>query len=400
MESGSRRFRFQDFFSFILFFPQLIAGPIVHYREMMPQFHSVPCRFDKENICVGVTLFFFGLFKKVVLADGMAPMVSSIFATADAGTPVSLLPAWAAALGFTFQIYFDFSGYSDMALGAARLFGIRLPVNFNSPLRASSIIDFWMRWHVSLTRFLTAYLYNPLALFLTRRRLATGRAGYGGKNTSLGAFLQLLMLPTVVTMFVSGIWHGAGYLFMIWGLMHGCYLTINHGWRLFAQRRWPKSAIYNRIMGPFGWLLTFVAVAASMVVFRATSVASAGNILRGMLGLNGIELPHSIYDRLGALESVLQSLGVSAGLTNFMNVRDLILWLFVAAPIGLLMPNTLQVLDNYEPAIGVRPTGTNRIFGVRINWSPSMLWATLVAAVAAASIANIGGYTEFLYWQF
>ena len=149
--------------------------------------------------------------------------------------------AWMAAIGFTLQLYFDFSGYTDMALGLARFFGIRLPPNFNSPLRASSIIDFWLRWHMTLTRFLTAYIYNPLQLWLTRRRLAKGRRGFGGPNTQVGAFISLLMFPTILTMFVSGLWHGAGYGFIVWGLLHGLYLTINHGWRVVAARLWPDQ---------------------------------------------------------------------------------------------------------------------------------------------------------------
>lgn len=161
-------FTLQDYCLFVLFFPQLIAGPIVHYREMMPQFHGLSCRFDKDNVSVGLTLFAFGLFKKLLLADKIAPAVTPIYERAASGSSVALLSAWLAAVGFTLQIYFDFSGYTDMALGIARMFGIRLPPNFNSPLRATNIIDFWRRWHMTLTRFLTAYIYNPLALWFTR----------------------------------------------------------------------------------------------------------------------------------------------------------------------------------------------------------------------------------------
>lgn len=314
--------------------------------------------------------------------------------------PVSLLPAWLAATGFTFQIYFDFSGYTDMALGAARLFGIRLPVNFNSPLRSSSIIDFWLRWHVSLTRFLTAYIYNPIALSLTRRRMATGRAGFGGRNTTFGTFFQLLLLPTVVTMFISGIWHGAGYLFLIWGLMHGLYLTLNHGWRLVAQRYWPDSSLYKKLMPSVGFVLTFVSVAASMVVFRSTSVDTATNILAGMAGLNGIELPSFIFDKLSSIGLTLSAMNISPNLPNSINVRDLLAWLLFMAPIALLLPNTLQILDRYEPAIGVKASEAPNLFRASIGWRPSLLWAFFVGIVAFAAIANVGGYTEFLYWQF
>lgn len=393
-------FRFQDFFSFVLFFPQLIAGPIVHYREMMPQFHSARCAWNREDVSVGLTLFFFGLFKKVVLADGMAPLVSSIFAVADADTPISLLPAWLAAVGFTFQIYFDFSGYSDMALGAARLFGIRLPVNFNSPLRSSNIIDFWLRWHVSLTRFLTAYLYNPIALYLTRRRIASGKPGVGGRKTSVGAFVQLLMLPTVFTMFVSGIWHGAGYLFLIWGLMHGFYLSVNHAWRLFALRHWRDSGRYNTIMVPTGFVITFVCVCASMVVFRAASLDTAVNILTGMIGLNGIELPESIISRLSPITRLLPWLDISPDLKNFSNQVRLGIWIVLVAPIVLLLPNTLQITHRFKPAIDFPLGETPTLFGLRTEWQPSLIWAVLIAIVAFTAISRIGGYTEFLYWQF
>ena len=157
-------FTFREYCTFVLFFPQLIAGPIVHYREMMPQFATATCRFDKENFAVGLTLLFFGLFKKGVLADNIAPLITPIYQHSAAGGQTPFLLAWMAAVGFTLQIYFDFSGYTDMALGLGRFFGIKLPPNFNSPLKASSIIDFWLRWHMTLTRFLTAYLYNPLVL--------------------------------------------------------------------------------------------------------------------------------------------------------------------------------------------------------------------------------------------
>jgi D-alanyl-lipoteichoic acid acyltransferase DltB (MBOAT superfamily) len=208
---------------------------------MMPQFHTARCRFEKENVAVGLTLLLFGLFKKVILADKMAPLVSPIYEHAASGTHISFIMAWIAAVGFTLQIYFDFSGYTDMALGLARFFGIKLPPNFNSPLRASSITEFWLRWHMTLTRFLTAYLYNPLVLSLTRRRLARGRSGFGGRNTSASAFISLLMVPTLFTMCISGLWHGAGYGFVIWGLLNGLYITINHGWRLAAARLWSRQ---------------------------------------------------------------------------------------------------------------------------------------------------------------
>src|SRR5258706_370394 len=221
-------FSLRDYCLFVLFFPQLIAGPIVHFREMMPQFQQAPCRWNSENVAVGLSLFVFGLFKKVILADGISEHVSPIYEMAAAGSGVTLLPAWIAAVGFTLQIYFDFSGYSDMALGLARFFGVRLPANFDSPLKATSIIDFWLRWHMTLTRFLTAYLYNPLVLWLTRRRMAKGLPGLANRAPSAGAFFQLLAGPVLLTMFVSGLWHRTGYLLILLGVVPCVYLSGYH----------------------------------------------------------------------------------------------------------------------------------------------------------------------------
>jgi alginate O-acetyltransferase complex protein AlgI len=396
-----KSFTLRDYLLFVLFFPQLIAGPIVHYREMMPQFHNVNARFDKENVTVGLTLFVFGLFEKAFFADSIAPLVTPIYQEAAAGRPISFLLAWMAAFGFTLQIYFDFCGYTDMALGIGRLFGIRLPPNFNSPLRASSIIDYWLRWHMTLTRFLTAYIYNPLSLWLTRRRFAKGLPTLGGRNTTFGAFLTLLVFPTVLTMAVSGIWHGAGYLFLVWGLLHGFYLTVNHTWRLIAPRFWPDRITYERVMTPIGLGLTLVAVAVSMVFFRSPTMAAATNILQGLVGLHGLALPVPLYDLL-AKSDWLQGTGVTAEVWYAGNFKWLAMWISVLMFIALACPNTLEILAPCEPALGIkaRPT-TGGIGGIRVpEWRPSFAWAMVVAVVALLGVSRLTGPSEFLYWQF
>jgi len=391
-------FTLQDYALFVLFFPQLVAGPIVHYREMMPQFHRASCRFDRENVAVGLTLFLMGLCKKVYLADGIAPMVTPIYEHAAAGGSVSLLPAWMAALGFTLQMYFDFSGYSDMALGLARAVGVRLPANFYSPLKASSIIDFWQRWHITLTRFLTAYIYNPLALWLTRRRQARGLPPFAGAHRTAGAFLQLVMFPTVLTMFISGLWHGAGYLFIVWGLLHGLYLTVNHAWRLVRPRFFPDRERYDRIMTPIGFAITFIGVAAAMVIFRATTPHSAGNLLQGMLGANGFALPAGILDRLGSLGEMLRRASVGAGIGIEVDFVRLGVWIVGLGAVALGFPNTLQILARYEPALAV-PSEQAGV-RLRLRWEPSPVWALVVAAIGAIGVLHLGGQSEFLYWQF
>ncbi|MDA8092809.1 MAG: MBOAT family protein [Betaproteobacteria bacterium] len=397
-----RSFSFQDYCTFVLFFPQLIAGPIVHYREMMPQFHAASCRLDASNTAVGLTLLIFGLFKKVILADNVAPFVSPIFEHVAAGGHPSMLLAWMAAIGFTLQIYFDFSGYTDMALGLARLFGIRLPPNFDSPLRASSIIDFWLRWHMTLTRFLTAYIYNPLVLRLTRRRAAKGLPGFSGKNATIGAFVSLLMAPTLLTMFVSGLWHGAGYGFVCWGLIHGAYLSINHAWRAVSWRLWRNRAAYDRVMKPAGLVLTFVSVTAAMIFFRAPTLSSAIDLLRGFFGLNGVALPQFVFDRLGPLSAMLHHMGISVetwGASDFVHIA---MWVVLLTFIALACPNTLQILSRYEPALGVRPCPARfAVGGITLpEWSPSIAWAVAISGIAGLTIVFLGGPSEFLYWQF
>jgi alginate O-acetyltransferase complex protein AlgI len=393
-------FTLRDYLLFVLFFPQLIAGPIVHYREMMPQFHRNPCRFDAMGLTVGLTMMCFGLFKKVVLADGIAAFVTPVYDLAAAGGRVSLLPAWTAALGFTLQIYFDFSGYSDMAAGLACCFGVRLPLNFYSPLQATSIIDFWSRWHVTLTRFLTAYLYNPLLLWLTRRRFAKGLPGLGGRNANLGAFLQLLAGPTLLTMFISGVWHGAGYLFVLWGLLHGVYLVINHAWRFVAPKRWSSKDRYERLMGPIGFILTFSSVVLAMVIFRAPNIHAAADIFQGMLGAHGIDLPRTIVEKLSQKHIPTHMFSITPGLP----VKDFlqpIAWTVVLLVIAMALPNSIQIMAAYDPVLGAkeRPanTGWSRL---AMTWNPSIYWALIIACLAAAAIMRVGGPSEFLYWQF
>src|SRR5579872_3966389 len=203
---------FLDYCFFVMFFPQLIAGPIVHHSEIFSQVRR-PRAFTVRppNVSVGFTIFVIGLFKKIALADNVADYANPVFAAANSGTPLYFFDAWAGALAYSAQLYFDFSGYSDMAIGIARLFGIRLPLNFNSPYKACNIIDFWRRWHMTLSRFLRDYLYFSL----------------GGNHQ--GTFWRYINL--FITMLLGGLWHGAGWTYVAWGALHGVYLIINHAWR-------------------------------------------------------------------------------------------------------------------------------------------------------------------------
>lgn len=400
-------FTFRSYSLFVFFFPQLIAGPIVHYREMMPQFEKATGRFVAEDLAVGAGLFFFGLLKKVILADGIASYVTPVYAAAANGEPVTLIYAWVATVGFTLQVYFDFSGYSEMALGAARCFGIRLPMNFNSPLRATSIIDFWTRWHITLVRFLTAYVFNPMAFALTRRRLDSGLTTISGARTSWSAFASVLVLPTMLTMFLSGLWHGAGYGFVVWGLLHGCYLVINHAWRLYRARFWPHNRSHDRVMAPVGFILTFGAVVLAMAFFRANSIGAGMNIMSGMFGMNGISLPHAIGARLGDLLPA----GVVLVWTSGKSFMLSLIWIACLLMVAWMMPNTLEIFRKYQPALDFKPSATqtagrggSRMTGLLANrirpWRLSTAWAIGTALVATVGILALGQPTEFLYWQF
>ena len=252
-----------DFLSyclFISFFPHLIAGPIVRFKQLVPQFAATkPFVFSQSNLATGLFIFAMGLFKKVMIADTFSTWVAPIF---DRAPGVVFSDAWGATLAFALQLYFDFSGYTDMAIGLALMLNIVLPENFNSPYQAHSIIDFWRRWHMTLSDFLRDYLYIPLG---------------GNRHGSVRRYVNLF-----ITMLLGGLWHGASWTFVLWGGLHGVYVAINHLWRR-AGVRLPAS---------ISWAVTFVAVMIGLVFFRAPSVQRAQVILAGMLGLNGFAWPH------------------------------------------------------------------------------------------------------------
>jgi alginate O-acetyltransferase complex protein AlgI len=256
---------------------------------------------------------------------------------------------------------------------------------------------------MTLTRFLTAYIYNPLALSITRRRLAKGRPGFVARNPTAGAFVSSLMVPTVITMFVSGLWHGAGYGFVVWGMLNGIYITINHAWRVVSAKLWPNRLSYDRIMKPAGFVLTFILVSATMVFFRAPSMSAAIDLVRGMMGLNGVALPPGILAHLAPLAKVFHRIGVVAEVS--WNDRDFIktiIWICLLMVIALACPNTLQLLARYEPALGVNAQSYKARRGglALIEWGPSLPWAIAISAIASIAVSFIGGPSEFLYWNF
>jgi alginate O-acetyltransferase complex protein AlgI len=341
-----------EYLLFTLFFPRTIAGPIIHYEEVAPQLRQRPNDGALTHISVGLCLLSIGLFKKAVIADNLAQFVTPVFDVSRALDPLAgppaLLESWLALLCYTFQLYFDFSGYSDMALGAARMLGVTLPMNFNSPFKASSIVEYWSRWHITLTRFLTTYVYTPIVLHGTRKRMIAGAPVLEGEHTRLSAIVVLIAFPTLATMAISGLWHGAAWQFVLWGILHGLSLTINQGWRLLRPRFWPDEYSYDRVMKPVGRVLTFGFVMLALVLFRAPSVSTAASILEGLLGLHGV-FPEAIR--------LLHAAGTEAPwpLMEGMLHIAAFCWILVLFPFVMYLPNSLELLRRFHPALHFRP---------------------------------------------
>ena len=306
---------------FVSFFPHLLAGPLLHHKQMMPQF-SMPENFviQKEKIVIGLLIFAIGLAKKLLIADTLNSYISGFYISLARGSEPNFLASWTACVGYTFQLYFDFSGYSDMAVGTALLFGIWLPFNFNSPLRATSIIDFWQRWHITLTKYVGEYLYTPITLQFVRLGLTL---------PSVFDIIFSLVIPTVFIFLVLGFWHGANWTYVIFGGMHGLYIVTNHLWRRFfplPNKKNKKNQSYKTIKMVAAWTLTFLAVNVANVMFRSDSIPTAVIVYKGMLALNGYSLGQmpDIYAWIAGLKVTLLAIG-SAFL------------------IVLLMPNTITV---------------------------------------------------------
>jgi len=356
---------FKRYVLFVTFFPQLIAGPIVMQRDTIPQFRlAIFTNRTILNLVLGSTLFFIGLFKKIVLADGVAPFANAAFGLADQGQMLPMTASWLGAVAYTFQIYFDFSGYCDMALGLARVFGIRLPINFNSPYKALSIVEFWHRWHISLSRFLRDYLYIPLG---------GNRSGLLGRQGNL-----------MVTMLLGGLWHGAGWNFILWGALHGFYLIVNHGWTNSRVRATMRAAVPNVIYTTVCWGLTMLAVIIAWVFFRAETFQGSLVMLQSMAGLSN---------------------AVTADWLDIIpDARMAPVMLVAMLAIVICLPNGLELTVSYRPVL----SAAKELIGTRmawwnIRWSPTPAWGLAIALVGSLSLVQIyrlNDLTEFIYFNF
>lgn len=373
----AREYNFVHYSLFVTYFPHLIAGPVLHHAEMMPQF-GLPAtyRFSFENTAVGVTIFVIGLFKKVMVADEIGVYARPVFDAAAGGAELTLLEAWCGALAYTFQLYFDFSGYSDMAIGLSRLFGVVLPLNFHSPYKAVNIIDFWRRWHMTLSRFLRDYLYIPLG---------------GNRRGPARRYVNVLL-----TMVLGGLWHGAGWTFVAWGALHGGYLVVNHGWRALRARLGHDLKRRTWWGRACAGLLTFVAVVIGWVVFRAAELTTAVAMLKAMAGMNGLVLPDFWLPKWGAAGQWLAAHGVNFGDTRELVTGGVVNWIWILLAVVWFAPNTQQLLAAYRPALALLAEQ----YRARLTWRPTPFYALLTAALALIAIFNLHKQSEFLYFQF
>ncbi|MEW6599775.1 MAG: MBOAT family protein [Nitrospirota bacterium] len=360
---------FLHFFLFVTFFPHLLAGPILHHKEIMPQFKQKAIyKPHVDNFAVGITIIAMGLFKKVILADGVAEYASPVFAAAESGSAlITFFDAWGGALAYTLQIYFDFSGYTDMAIGSALLFGIKLPLNFNSPYKSLNIIDFWRRWHMTLSRFFRDYLYIPL-----------GGNRYGTSRTAANL---------VITMLLGGLWHGAGWTFILWGALHGLYLVINHIWRVFREKGLGHDLSRTTFLGrTISLITTLSAVIIGWVFFRAQTLKGAARMLQGMFGTNGANVP-TVFNKVHpALSLLLEKLHISGGTES--GIVFTTKWAtIILVSLILFLPNSMEYVSKIFS--GDKHSGI-RLFAYAAFTSLLIIWAVMA----------IGKPSEFLYFQF
>jgi len=338
-----------NYMLFVMFFPHLIAGPIIHHSEMMPQFRMVRnMAIRYRNVIIGLFIFSIGLFKKVVIADTLAAHVGVGF---DQATSLNFIEAWVASLSFTFQLYFDFSGYSDMAIGASLLFNIRLPINFNSPYKALDIQEFWRRWHITLSRFLRDYLYIPLG---------------GNRIRPSRTYLNIF-----VTFLLGGFWHGASWMFIIWGALHGIALIINRAWQRLGLR----------LPSVLAWLVTFTFVNVAWVFFRAKDMSAAMKVLGGMMAVDATWVARTVDELTVMPLRVLENVYIA--LTNTSGLAPTFLLLLGLIAANLTMRNTMEKYLLSRPAITVY----------------SAVWHGLVFALSLYFLF-IQQDVEFLYYDF
>jgi len=387
---------FVDFLLYCLFFPTVLCGPLLRFEAFGGQLGEAG-KIRGRDAAVGVSLIAIGMFKNLVLAPLPAAVASQIAAAGAAGTSVSFVTAWAGVFAYGLQLYFDFSGYSDAAVGVARLLGIRLPANFHSPYKARSMVEFWQRWHVSLTKMLTGYIYNPMAL--AAARYTDGRGG------RIVAFVARIAVPSLIVMALMGVWHGERVTFLMFGLYHGGLLVLNHVWRAFGGA-FRKTLMSTSWWGPVAWVITLVAAMSSWAIFQATSGGVAVHGLASLTGAGGFVVPDMYAAQLGPLAGLLRAVGVdfrpTAGLESCFPTLNDILMLAGLTAVVLFAPNSNQLLSQAEPVLSghgfpkidaVGPT-----FAMRFSARAGVGIALILVVSAVSFLTN--DRTTLIYFRF
>lgn len=383
----AHEYNFIHYLLFVTYFPHLIAGPVLHHAQMMPQFAKRKTyKLQLDNVALGLSIFTIGLAKKVLLADSFAVYAEPVFGAAALGVQPDFIEAWTGALAYTLQLYFDFSAYCDMAIGISMMFGIKLPINFNSPYKAANIIDFWRRWHMTLSQFLRDYLYIPL----------------GGNRKGL----TMRYINLLITMLLGGLWHGANWTFVIWGGLHGLYLIVNHAWQSVFPDQIPIHSSLSKMYYLGATLFTFFCVVIAWVFFRAESFSSAILILKGCFGYGGMSLPSTfglIAEHFGSsLEMILPenityggvflnipSLGSLGGIAPFAKLTIfglLVVW---------FAPNCQQFFNFIEQK-GHEVKALKRL----VIWQPKPVVGFLFGCLFCLALSKLDKVSTFLYYQF
>jgi D-alanyl-lipoteichoic acid acyltransferase DltB (MBOAT superfamily) len=379
---------------FVTFFPHLIAGPILHHREIMPQFlKPATYRFNTENFVVGLSIFTIGFAKKVLIADSFVGSVALVY---DHPYGLSRLAALHGVLSYFIELYFDFSGYSEMAIGLARMFNVTFPANFDSPYKAPNVIEFWQRWHMSLTRYVNLYVYNPIALAITRARYAKGKLANAAALRTPDGFTSMVVLPTMITMVLIGVWHGSGLQFLIFGLLHGFYLCVAHAWRLLTKKKSakPRSGLLGHCGHMFSVLLTCLAVIVAQVYFRAHSVGDANSVIAAMTFW-----PATVLGSASASHSAVTGFkGLAHGLLGPVG-HQIGAWISIIAALLFIwtMPNTLQIFAAESPAL-VKSRAAPAL--ITIKWQPTAFVGAAMGLLFLYTFMRVTGTTEFLYFRF
>lgn len=358
----------------VSFFPKLISGPITEYDEWMPQFDDPSNRvFNLKNFVLGLTVFTVGLVKKNCIADPISVWVNTMFSFAETGAKPYFLEAWLAALGYLTQLYYDFSGYSDMAIGIALMLNILLPLNFFSPYKSRSIVEYWQNWHMSLSNFFRGYLFTPMAKFRPGLR-----------------HWQLTSL--FVTMTICGVWHGAGWTFLVFGVLHGTYVVVNHLWRQNARK---APAFIKQSVNFFSWPLTLAAVTFALVFFRASTLSSAMSLVEAMIGRYGLSLPKELSRFVGFLTTFgIRFKGVFHA-ENMLITGEILRSLVPPLVATLILPNLYEFT-------GLRSSAKSNAKGrVWWQWAPSPAWALVFALLTSLGFVSMFSENkQFLYFQF